>query len=113
MLPFQLDALPSKELFKDVVVRLVDGDELTLNYFELKSEVVKISFHEHPVEHLVVVLEGAMEFVFEDQKLPIKKGECTFVPAKKRHTAQVIEAPVKALEIYTNVEDNYYKGKDD
>jgi quercetin dioxygenase-like cupin family protein len=113
MLPFQLDALPSKELFKDVIVRLVDGDELKLNYFELKSESVKISFHEHPVEHLIVVLKGEMEFMFEDQKLPLKKGESMFVPAKKRHTARVVEAPVKALEIYTNVEDNYYKGKVD
>jgi mannose-6-phosphate isomerase-like protein (cupin superfamily) len=111
MLPFQLDALPFKELFKGVVVRLVDGNELALNYFELKSKSVKISFHEHPVEHLVVVLEGEMEFVFENQKLPLKKGDCLFVPAKKRHTAHVVVAPVKALEIYANVEDKYYKGK--
>jgi mannose-6-phosphate isomerase-like protein (cupin superfamily) len=109
MLHFQLDALPSKELFEDVIVRLVNGNELTLNYFKLKSETVKIPYHEHPVEHLVVVLEGEMEFMFEDQKLPLKKGECLFVPAKKRHTARVVDAPVKALEIYVNVEDHYYK----
>jgi quercetin dioxygenase-like cupin family protein len=109
MLPFQLDALSSKELHKDVLIRLVHGSELMLNYFELKSETVKIPFHEHPVEHLVVVLEGEMEFMFENQKLPLKKGESLFVPAKKRHTARVVQAPVKALEIYTNVEDKYYK----
>jgi quercetin dioxygenase-like cupin family protein len=113
MLPFKLDALPSKELFKDVVVRLVDGDELTLNYFELKSESVKISLHKHPVEHLIVVLKGEIEFMFEDRKMSLKNGESMFVPAKKRHTARVVEAPVKALEIYTNVEDKYYKGKVD
>lgn len=109
MLPFQLDALSSKELQKDVIVRLVHGDELMLNYFELKSETVNISFHEHPVEHLVVVLEGEMEFMFEDQNLLLKKGDGLFVPAKKRHTARVVQASVKALEIYTNLEDKYYK----
>jgi mannose-6-phosphate isomerase-like protein (cupin superfamily) len=109
MLPFQLDALSSKELFKDVIVRLVNGNELMLNYFELKSETADIPIHEHPVEHLVVLMEGEMEFMFEDQKLPLKKGECLFVPAKKRHTARVIHSPVKALEIYVNVEDKYYK----
>ena len=106
---FQLDALSSKELFKDVLVRLVHGNELTLNYFELKSENVKIPFHEHPVEHLVVVLEGEIEFMFEDQKLPLKKRDSLFVPAKTRHTARVTQAPVKALEIYVNAEDKYYK----
>jgi mannose-6-phosphate isomerase-like protein (cupin superfamily) len=108
MLPFHLDSLSSKELHKDVLVRLIHGNELTLNYFELKNQDVKIPFHEHPVEHLVVVLEGQMQFIFEDQKLVLKKNDCLFVPAKTRHTAQVIEGPVKALEIYTVTEDEYY-----
>jgi quercetin dioxygenase-like cupin family protein len=109
MLSFQLDSLSSKELYKDVLVRLIHGNELTLNYFELKNQAVKISFHEHPVEHLVVVLEGKMEFMFEDQKLIMKKKDCLFVPAKTRHTARVINGPVKALEIYPATEDKYYK----
>lgn len=109
MLPFHLDALTSKELFKDVFVRLTKGDELTLNYFELKNETVKIPSHEHPVEHLIVVLEGEMEFKFKNQKLLLKKRDSLFVPAKKRHTARVVQAPVKALEIYNNVEDQYYE----
>ena len=108
MLPFQLDKLSSKELFKDVTVRLAKGEDLTLNYFELKSETVKIPLHEHPVEHLVVVLEGAIEFMFEDQKLILKKRDCLFVPAKTRHTGRVIRGPVKALEIYPAAEDEYY-----
>ena len=109
MLSFQLDSLSSKELYKDVLVRLIHGKELTLNYFELKNENVKIPFHEHPVEHLVVVLEGEMELIFEDQKFILKKEDCLFVPAKTRHTARVIHGPVKALEIYTVIEDEYYK----
>jgi quercetin dioxygenase-like cupin family protein len=108
MLSFQLDSLTSKELYKDVLVRLIHGKELTLNYFELKNQDVKIPFHEHPVEHLVVILEGEMEFMFEDRKLTLKKKDCLFVPAKIRHTAQVIVGPVKALEIYPVTEDEYY-----
>ncbi len=108
MLSFQLDSLSSKELYKDVLVRLVHGNELTLNYFELKNQAVEIPFHDHPVEHLVVVLEGEMEFLFEDHKLVLKKNDCLFVPAKTRHTARVVECPVKALEIYPATEDKYY-----
>jgi mannose-6-phosphate isomerase-like protein (cupin superfamily) len=100
--------LSSKELYKDVLVRLVNGNELTLNYFELKNENVSIPFHEHPVEHLVVVLEGVMEFMFKDEKLIVKKRDSLFVPAKTSHTAHVIEGPVKALEIYQTTEDEYY-----
>jgi quercetin dioxygenase-like cupin family protein len=110
MLPFQLDSLSSRELYKDVLVRLIHGNKMTLNYFELKNQDIKIPFHEHPVEHLVVVLEGEMEFKFEDQKLILKKKDCLFVPAKTRHTALVIHGPVKALEIYPLTEDEYYKG---
>jgi quercetin dioxygenase-like cupin family protein len=108
MLSFQLDSLSSKELYNDVLVRLVSGKELTLNYFELKNQNVKIPFHNHPVEHLVVVLEGTMEFLFEDKTQVMKKTDCLFVPAKTRHTAQVIDGPVKALEIYPVAEDKYY-----
>ena len=109
MLPFQLESSSAKELYKNVFVRLTHGKELTLNYFELKTGDVNIPFHTHPVEHLVVVIEGKMEFVFEDQKVVMKKNDCMFVPAKTRHTAQVMESPVKALEIYPTVEDEYYK----
>ena len=108
MLSFHLDSLSSKELYKDVFVKLVHGKDLVLNYFELKNKYVDIPSHEHPVEHLVVVLEGIMEFIFDDQKLIVNKNDCLFVPAKTRHTARVLEGSVKALEIYPIIEDEYY-----
>jgi len=46
--------------------------------------------------------------MFKDQNLVLKKKECLFVPAKTRHTARVIDGPVKALEIYPVTEDEYY-----
>ena len=107
MLSFQLDSLSLKELYKDVFVGLIHGNELTLNYFELKNQDVKIPFHEHPVEHLVVVLDGVMEFIFKDQKIVLKTKECVFVPTKTKHTARVIDGPVKALEIYLVTKDEY------
>jgi len=108
-LSFKLDSLSSKELYKDVLVRLISGKELTLNYFELKDKNVKIPFHEHPVEHLVIVLEGEMEFMFDNQRFIMKKFDCLFVPAKTRHTAHVIHGSVKAVEIYPVSQDQYYE----
>ena len=109
MLSFHLDSLSSREIHKDVLVRLIRGEELTLNYFELKNRDVKIPFHEHPVEHIVIVLDGEIEFIFENVELILKKKDCLFVPAKMRHTAYVIHGPVKALEIYPVTEDEYYE----
>lgn len=106
---FQLDTLSSKELFKDVLVRLVKGDELTLNYFELRSGSVTIPFHDHPVEHLVVVLEGELEFMFEGRRLALKERSGFFLPAKTRHSARVVRGLVRALEIYAIAEDEYYE----
>lgn len=109
MLFFRLDSLPSKELFKDVLLKLVNGNELTLNYFELKSQDVEIPFHKHPVEHLVVVLEGEMNFLFGGRKLSLKERDGLFLPAETRHSARVIRAPVRALEIFPTAEDKYYE----
>ncbi|MCW4022904.1 MAG: cupin domain-containing protein [archaeon] len=108
MLPFQLDSIKENELYKDVLIRLVHGTDLTLNYFELKNQTVDLPVHEHPVEHLVVVLEGTMEFIFQDKKVVMKPKDTMFVPAKKPHTAKVIDGPLKALEIYKVTEDKYY-----
>lgn len=110
VLSFQLDSIPSRELYKDVLVKLVHGKELTLNYFELKNRDIRIPFHEHPAEHLVVVLEGEIEFIFEKQNIILRKKDCLFIPAKTRHTAAVIRGPVKALEIYIIAEIKQYKG---
>lgn len=109
MLKIHLDAFSSKELFKDVLVRLVNGEELTLNYFELRSEEVAIAFHEHPVEHLVIVLEGEIEFKFKDHNLSLGERDGLFLPARILHAARVIRAPVRALEICTVAKDEYYE----
>ncbi|NIR86185.1 cupin domain-containing protein [Candidatus Bathyarchaeota archaeon] len=109
MLSFQLDTLSSKTLFKDVLVRLINGNELTLNYFELKSKAVTVPFHEHPVEHLIVVLQGEVEFMFKGHRLSLKERNGLFLPANTRHSARVVRAPVKALEIYNIAEDKYYE----
>jgi quercetin dioxygenase-like cupin family protein len=106
---FNLDRLSSRELFKDVLIRFVSGEELTLNYFELKSNEVSISLHQHPVEHLVIVLEGEIEFTLENEKILLNEKKGLFVPPNKDHTAKVIRAPVKALEIFINSDDDYYK----
>ena len=105
---FQLDSITEKELYKNVIVRLVHGTDLTLNYFELKNQEVDLPVHEHPVEHLVIVLEGSMEFIFENKKVVMKPTEYMFVPEKTPHTARVINGPVKALEIYKVTVDKYY-----
>ena len=107
MFSFNLDLLPSKELYNNVFVRLKHGNDLTLNFFELKDQHVNIPFHTHPVEHLVVLLDGVIEFVFEDQKLVLKKKDCMYIPAKVKHTARVIDGPVKALELFKVKEDEY------
>ena len=106
---FNLNSISSTELFTDVIVRLVHGSDLTLNYFELKNQDVKIPFHVHPVEHLVVILRGKVEFILEDKLFVLNKNDYLFVPAKVRHTARVIDSPVKALEIYAVQEDDYYQ----
>ena len=68
-----------------------------------------IPFHEHPVEHLVVVLEGWLEFMFKGHRLSLKEKDGLFLPARTLHSARVVRAPVKALEIYTIAEDDYYE----
>ena len=109
MLSFQLDSLSSRELYKDVLVRLIHGNELTLNYFELKSGDVSIPFHKHPVEHFVYVLDGEIEFKYKDKKLILQEKMGFFLPANTIHSARVICAPVRALEIFTIVDDEYYE----
>ena len=87
--------------------------DLTLNFFELKNRKVIIPFHEHPVEHLVIVLEGIMKFIFNEQTFVLKKNDCIFVPARKRHSACVVDGPVEALEIFSIADDDYYKDRSD
>ena len=108
MKSFNLDDLKSRELFKDVIISLLDGQDLTLNYFELNSSDVNIPFHAHPVEHLVIVLEGALIFLFENEKVRLTQKNGVFVPAKLRHSAKVLKSPVKALEIAVKQHDSYY-----
>ena len=93
------------DIYEQLLTSQILEDE---NYFELKNQTVDLPFHEHPVEHLVVVLEGIMEFIFQDKKTVMKPKDSLFVPANTRHTARVIDGPVKALEIYKVTEDKYY-----
>lgn len=58
---------------------------------------------EHPGEEFILVLEGAMEFLFGNTSYPMKTGDSLYFDARVPHgPKQVHGQPVKYLAIFTN-----------
>lgn len=64
------------------------------------------------MEHLVIVLEGEMEFVLMEQQNRLNEGEGLFLQAGIKHTTKVMRSLVKSLQIYTKTKDKYYEKVD-
>ena len=75
-----------------------DGFKLYATAGKTIKDAAPNSFHENPRDVFMLLLEGEMEFTFEEgEKTTIKKGQCFVLPKYLRHRC-VFKKMTTALE---------------
>lgn len=95
-----------KELFPGALSRTFWGEKMLFSLLELAPGCV-VPRHSHPHEQAGMVLEGELEFTIGDETHMVKAGEIFFIPGGVEHSVTVGAQPVKALDVFSPVREEY------
>jgi quercetin dioxygenase-like cupin family protein len=100
-----------KEVLSPVIARkIISGDKaMVAQVFLAKGAIVPEHFHES--EQITYILEGALEFELEGQKIVVAKGQVLRIPSNVPHRAVALEDTLD-LDIFSPLREDWLK-KDD
>jgi quercetin dioxygenase-like cupin family protein len=104
------DDMPKEVLSATIARKIVAGEKaMVAQVFLAKGAIVPEHFHES--EQITYILEGALEFELEGQKVVVAKGQVLRIPSNVPHRAVALEDTLD-LDIFSPLREDWLK-KDD
>jgi len=95
-----------REIFPGVHIYTTAGKNVMLSFVEFEPHAV-VEWHEHPHEQAGLLLEGELEFFIGDEHAILKPGDMWRIPGGVRHKAVAREQPVRALDVFYPIREDY------
>jgi quercetin dioxygenase-like cupin family protein len=106
-MPFiKINDYESIELMPGVRARTPYGTRIMLSYLEMEAGSL-VPMHQHPHEQAGLLIEGRMELVIGDESRICEPGDMFIIPPDTPHSARPIDGPVKALDVFSPVREDY------
>ncbi len=93
-------------IFPGVDIRTFACERLMLSVVDLQPRSV-VEEHSHPHEQVGMVLEGRALFVIDGEEKTLGPGDLYRIPGGVRHRVIALDQPVKALDIFHPVREDY------
>ena len=93
-------------IFPGVEIRTCAGEKMMLSVVDLAPHAV-VEEHAHPHEQVGMVLEGKAIFFIGPEQKTLHPGDLYRIPGNVRHRVVALEQPVKALDIFYPVREEY------
>jgi quercetin dioxygenase-like cupin family protein len=87
-------------------IRTYAGDHLQLSLVDIPAHGV-IDWHQHVNEQLGLVISGRAVFEIGDESKTLGPGEFFCIPGGVRHRVTALEQPVRALDTFYPIRDEY------
>jgi quercetin dioxygenase-like cupin family protein len=100
------DEFAQHRIFPGVEVRTCVCERLMLSVAQFEPNAV-VEEHEHPHEQVGIVLEGRAIFFIGTEQKTLGPGDLFRIPGGVRHRVVALDAPVKALDIFYPIRDEY------
>jgi quercetin dioxygenase-like cupin family protein len=95
-----------KSQFTGVEFRtLVHGSNTSMHEFKFEKGS-KIPVHSHPHEQTGYLVSGKMNFILEDEIIPVEAGDSWNITGGEEHGADIIENCI-VIEIFSPVREEY------
>jgi quercetin dioxygenase-like cupin family protein len=93
-------------IFPGVHIRTASCERLMLSVVDLEAGAV-VEEHSHSHEQVGMMLEGKAVFYIGDEQQTLTAGDIYRIPGGVRHRVVVVEAPARALDIFTPIREDY------
>jgi len=95
-----------KELLTGINARTFWGEHMLAAVVDLDPQV-HLPLHSHPHEQLGIVIAGNIEFNIAGEVKTLKPGDVYVIPGGVEHEAKTFEHPVKVLDVFSPVREEY------
>ena len=96
----------AKELVPGSNAKTFWGQKMLAAVVDLDPNV-HLPRHSHPHEQLGIVIEGQIEFIVADEKKLLGPGEVYVIPSDVEHEARTFDQPVKVMDVFSPVREEY------
>ncbi len=93
-------------IFPGVHIRTCATDKMMLSVVDLEPHAV-VEEHAHPHEQVGMLLAGKAIFFIGDEQKTLTAGDLYRIPGNVRHKVIALEEPVRALDVFNPVREDY------
>jgi quercetin dioxygenase-like cupin family protein len=93
-------------IFGNITTRTCAGDHMQFSFVEIPANGV-VAEHSHVNEQMGVLLEGEMNFTIGGETRLLRAGDVFRIPGGVPHSVTVGAKPVKFLDVFHPVRDEY------
>lgn len=99
-------ACSQHEIFPGVNIFTAPGERMMLSLVEFEPHAV-VQEHSHPHEQMGLLLEGRLTFTIGGHTRTLAPGQMWRIPGGVPHSAVAGDEPVKALDVFHPVREDY------
>ncbi|HXG09048.1 MAG TPA: cupin domain-containing protein [Gemmataceae bacterium] len=100
------DELSRHTIFPGVTIATCAADKMMLALARLEPHAV-VEEHSHPHEQVGMVVEGRAIFIIGGEEKILQPGDFYRIPGNVRHKVIALDQPVRALDIFCPVREDY------
>lgn len=105
--PFiDLDSIPAISPIAGIRAKVPHGQHLMLSNLEMDAGA-EVPAHQHPHEQAGIILAGRLQLTIADETRILEVGQMYIVPPDTVHRAVAIDGPVKVLDIFSPIREDY------
>ena len=93
-------------IFGNIAIRTCAGDNVQFSFVEIPPSGV-VGEHSHVNEQMGVVLEGELDFTIGGETKRLGPGDVFRIPGGVSHSVVAGDKPVKALDVFFPIRDEY------
>lgn len=92
--------VPTIDLAPGIKAHIVSAEKITLSFASAEPNA-QLSPHRHEHEQMLLVLDGAIDFVIEGKQYHIEKGEVVILPSNTEHGAYFTDKGARVIDVFS------------
>lgn len=92
--------VPAIELTPSIKANIISAENITLSFVSAEPNA-PLPTHRHENEQIVIVTDGAIDFVIEGKQYKVEKGDVMVIPSNTEHGAYFSDKGTRVIDIFS------------
>lgn len=92
--------VPALELIPGIKAHIISAEKITLSFASAEPNA-QFPSHRHENEQIMIVTDGAVDFVIEGKQYHVEKGDVVVLPSNTEHGAYVTDKGSRVIDVFS------------